>query len=280
MKAYRLHVVAGILVLVDQITKLAVKGFSVFGITHEGMSIGQSIPLIGDFVRLTYVENAGSAFGLEWGSAKIILTLATVLISAGLFWYLARLHDAPMLTRISVMLLLAGALGNLIDRTFYGVAYGQAGFLLGSVVDFIQVDIPDVDVFGVQWTHWPVFNVADSCVSVGIVLLLLTGGKTNTTAKKNEQAVDVGNLPLQQTAFLHVPAAHVIANTGDTAPSDNSSEMHSPEQHRGTSVGAHEMEPSSELGSDSDTSASTTDSDTGGYTGADSDAGGVGGGTD
>ncbi len=176
MQKYRFHLLAGVLVLLDQITKLAVKGFSIFGVTHEGMHLGESIPIVGDIIRLTFVENAGSAFGLEWGSAKIVLTLATVVISAVLFWYLARIGNQPTAVRIAVMLLLAGAVGNLIDRAFYGVFYGEADLFLGSVVDFIQVDIPDIEIFGQYWTHFPVFNVADSCVSIGIVLLLITGG--------------------------------------------------------------------------------------------------------
>lgn len=164
--------IAVALVLLDQCTKLAVKGFSFMGITHQGMYLGQSEPLIGDIVRLTFVENPGSAFGLEWGSAKIVLTLATVIIAAALGWYLYKIRTGSMLLQTAIMLLLAGAVGNLIDRTFYGVAYGQAGLFLGSVVDFVQLDIPDMNIMGTVWTHWPVFNVADSCVTVGIALLL------------------------------------------------------------------------------------------------------------
>lgn len=193
MGNYRYHLVAGLLVVVDQVSKLAVKGFSIFGFTHEGMKLGEVVPVLGNTIRLTYIENAGSAFGLEWGEAKIVLTLATIVIAGGLFWYLRKLTTASMVMQIAVMLLLAGAVGNLIDRVFYGVAYNQAGLFLGSVVDFIQVDIPDIDVFGLFWTHWPVFNVADSCVSVGIVLLLLTGGKHNNTSPADVTAAPIQN---------------------------------------------------------------------------------------
>jgi signal peptidase II len=193
MSKYRLHLIAGALVLLDQVTKLAVKGFSLFGITHEGMYLGQSTPLLGDVVRLTYVENAGSAFGLEWGSAKVFLTIATLLITGGLFWYLTRIATSSIWLRIAVMLLLAGAAGNVIDRTFYGLFFNEAGLFLGSVVDFVQVDIPDVTIFGQHWTHWPVFNVADSCVSVGIVLMLFVGGKpAKPTTTESDAAPDSG----------------------------------------------------------------------------------------
>ncbi|MCO6465432.1 MAG: signal peptidase II [Bradyrhizobiaceae bacterium] len=191
MKAYRFHLIAGLLVVLDQCTKLAARGFSLFGITHEGLSPGEVIPVLGNVVRFTLVENAGSAFGLDWGEGKIILSVATMLIAGGLFWYLRSIESTTGWLRIAVMLLLAGAVGNVIDRTFYGVAYGYAPLFLGSVVDFIQVDIPDMDVFGQYWTHFPVFNVADSCVTIGIVLMLLTGGKTSATpSPESAQSLD------------------------------------------------------------------------------------------
>lgn len=190
MSNYRYHLVAGLLVLVDQITKLAVKGFSVFGFIHEGMKPGEVIPVLGDVLRFTFVENAGSAFGLDWGEGKIILTLATIVISSALFWYLRTLHGAGWPIQVAVMLLLAGAVGNLIDRSFYDVAFYNGALFMGSVVDFIQVDIPDMNVFGQYWTHFPVFNIADSCVSVGIVMMLLVGHrKSEPVAASHEEMV-------------------------------------------------------------------------------------------
>jgi signal peptidase II len=70
------------------------------------------------------------------------------------------------------MLILAGAFGNFIDRMFYGVIYGNSPLFYGLVVDFIQVDIPDITFNSITYTHWPVFNIADSCVSIGMVFLL------------------------------------------------------------------------------------------------------------
>ena len=61
--------------------------------------------------------------------------------------------------------------------TLYGVLYGEGALFYGLVVDFIQVDIPDVNWFGQVYTHWPVFNVADSCVSCGMVLLFILNKK-------------------------------------------------------------------------------------------------------
>ncbi len=165
------------LVLLDQATKLLVKGFSIFGMSHTGMELGESRSLLGNAVRLTFVENPGMAFGISWGDGKLFLTLISIGIAGFLVAYLVKISSAHILPRVAVSLILAGAIGNLIDRVFYGVAYGESELFHGKVVDFIQVDIPDITVFGELYTHFPVFNIADSCVTVGVILLLLTAGK-------------------------------------------------------------------------------------------------------
>jgi signal peptidase II len=170
---WRPFVISGLLVVIDQITKVLVKGFSLFGYDHQGMVLGESRPLIGDTVRLTFVENPGMAFGVSWGEAKIVLTLLTVGIVALIVRMIMTTPKESSVIRNALTLVLAGAVGNLIDRMFYGVFYGTDPFFYGKVVDFLQVDIPDVTLFGELYTHWPVFNVADSCVSVGVVVLLI-----------------------------------------------------------------------------------------------------------
>ena len=74
----------------------------------------------------------------------------------------------------------------MIDRLLYGVLFDEGALFYGKVVDFIQVDIPDVTWFGDIHTHFPVFNIADSCVTVGVILLLFTGNKLPSTS--NERA--------------------------------------------------------------------------------------------
>jgi signal peptidase II len=165
--------IAFTLVVLDQFTKVYTKGFNLFGYVHEGMYLGESFKLIGNFVRITFVENPGMAFGIEFGAGKIFLSLFSVFASIALVLLLRKIEDSPISIRIAFTLILAGAVGNLIDRVFYGVIYGESALFYGKVVDFIQVDIPDIDFGGLYYTHWPVFNVADSCVSVGIVTLLI-----------------------------------------------------------------------------------------------------------
>lgn len=206
---------AAFLILLDQLTKILVKGFTLFGYHHEGMYLGESHPLIGDVVRLTFVENPGMAFGIQFGFAKIFLTLFSLIAGSALLWYLSKIKRFSLLIQIGITLLIAGALGNFIDRCFYGVFYGEQALFYGYVVDFIQVDIPDVNWFGATYTHWPVFNIADSCVSVGMVLLLIRNKYLPTLADiKNAENPSI-NSPEQTQSE---------ASQTDTTLSDNVSD--------------------------------------------------------
>ncbi|MCC6845301.1 MAG: signal peptidase II [Bacteroidetes bacterium] len=189
-----------LLILFDQVAKLTVKGFSLFGLEHTGMFPGQTIPVIGDVIRFTFVENPGMAFGITFGSGKIFLTSFSLIAACGLAWYLHKLSGFSAAVRIGIMLILSGALGNFIDRAFYGVLYGESPLFFGAVVDFIQIDIPDVVVFGQTWSHWPVFNIADSCVTCGMILLFVFNaripsyaqltGKTDTAAESDTETTE------------------------------------------------------------------------------------------
>jgi signal peptidase II len=139
--------VLGLLVL-DQVSKALVRGH---------MALHQSILLLGDdFLRLTYVLNPGIAFGMRSIGVKPLLIfgwVATIILT----WYLYSLVRRGDPLRWPVSLFLAGAMGNSIDR-----------LLFGQVTDFADVDFPDFIM-----ERWPIFNVADSCVTIGIALLLL-----------------------------------------------------------------------------------------------------------
>jgi signal peptidase II len=164
---------AFLLIVIDQVTKLAVKGFHMFGIDHKGLAFGDTIRLIGDFLQVTYVENEGMAFGISFGAWKLLLSLFSIIAGAALGYYLYKLNKYSAWVRLGVALILAGAVGNLVDRVFYGVLFGDAPLFYGRVVDFLLVDIPDINFLGLHYTHWPVFNVADSCVTLGVIVLLL-----------------------------------------------------------------------------------------------------------
>jgi len=120
------------------------------------MKMGESISVLGNFFRLTYVLNPGGAFGTKLGS-NIFYTILSVLaiIIAGYFFFKSKREDKIVLLTLS--LVVGGALGNLIDR-----------FRLGEVIDFLDFDF--FDFSGLD--RWPVFNIADSAVTIGMFLIL------------------------------------------------------------------------------------------------------------
>jgi signal peptidase II len=140
----------------------------------EGMSYGQSKNIIGDFFKLTFVENPGIAFGIDVNeTSKLLLSIFTLFASIGILYYLWKSRDQKLIVRIALAFILGGAIGNLIDRTFYGVFYGYEKIFYGHVVDFFNVDFFDFTIFGRTYERWPIFNIADASVTVGVVLLLI-----------------------------------------------------------------------------------------------------------
>ncbi|MBE0645041.1 MAG: signal peptidase II [Bacteroidetes bacterium] len=160
----------------DQLTKLIVKGITIpaLGIAIEGMRYGESIPVIGDWLKITYIENPNMAFGLNVGG-KLFLVLFSLVASIGIVYYLYRHRNGKFLLRLSLAMILAGALGNLIDRTFYGLISDTAPLFYGNVVDFLDLDLFTIQLGGSAFKFWPIFNIADAAVSVGVVMLLITG---------------------------------------------------------------------------------------------------------
>jgi len=136
--------VSAILVLADQISKTIVR---------NTMSLYESIPVIPEFFHLTYVTNDGMAFGINFPFGIYVFSAISIIFTGFLFWYLWSIKDDEIVVRTGVALILAGAIGNLIDRIF-----------LGEVVDFLDFMIGDF--------HWYVFNLADSCVTVGLGFVL------------------------------------------------------------------------------------------------------------
>lgn len=160
--------------VLDQITKLAVRGVDLpsLGLTFQGMSYGESIPLIGRWLNLTFIENPNMAFGLDIGGKPLLATFA-IIASIGMLVYLYRQRTAPLMLRLALALVLAGALGNLVDRVFYGVLFGYGPLFQGNVVDFVDFDLFTITLGSSAFKFWPIFNVADAAVSIGVVLLLL-----------------------------------------------------------------------------------------------------------
>ena len=183
-----------LIVVVDQITKLVVK---------TQMEIGESIPVVGRLFRFTFTENPGMAFGLTVGS-KLFLTVFSVVATVLIYLYLRHVRWGPFGYRLALALVLGGALGNVIDRVFYGAIWGECSppsppgssrLLYGCVVDFVHLDVgvlrfPEF-VPGVGGSGYPLFpigNIADLAIIAGVVLILLTQGAFHAVVQEREAA--------------------------------------------------------------------------------------------
>ncbi|MDQ3020089.1 MAG: signal peptidase II [Bacteroidota bacterium] len=169
----RILIVTFFIVIVDQISKIYVKGISIpsLGIEIPGMPYQSSINVYGNFFKITFIENPGMAFGLQIGG-KLFLSLFTILATILLIFFLYKNRKEGFLLRLALALILGGAMGNLIDRVFYGKIYGYAPYFYGRVVDFLHFDFPNFSIFGKKIYSWPIFNVADIAVTIGFLLIL------------------------------------------------------------------------------------------------------------
>ena len=140
----RILFVSVLLVFADQISKILIR---------INMSLYESIPVITNFFNLTYITNDGMAFGINFPFGIYIFSTISLIFTIFLFWYLWTIKDSGIVIRTGVALIIAGAIGNLIDRIF-----------LGSVVDFLDFMIGNY--------HWYVFNFADSYVTIGMGFIL------------------------------------------------------------------------------------------------------------
>jgi signal peptidase II len=136
------------ILVVDQLTKM---------IVDRTISLHESIPIIDGLFNLTYVRNTGAAFGIFAGSHEAFrlpfLILVSVLALGFVVVMLKRLRDEETGLITALSLIIGGAIGNLVDRVLYG-----------EVIDFLDF----------YWSnyHWPAFNVADSCITVGVLITL------------------------------------------------------------------------------------------------------------
>ncbi|HUX60617.1 MAG TPA: signal peptidase II [Ignavibacteriaceae bacterium] len=180
-------------ILVDQISKMIIKGFTIpfLKIFHGGMYQGESISVIGNFFRITFIENPGMAFGFDPGfNMKLWLSLFSLVASIGLAIYLYFIRDKNFTLKLSIALILGGAIGNLIDRMFYGIFYGYAPLFYGKVVDFLDFDFFKFSLFGKVFDRWPIFNFADAAVTIGVLILIVF-----YRASESESKVSQTNVP-------------------------------------------------------------------------------------
>lgn len=182
-----------LLLVIDQIIKITVK---------LNMTIGENFPVIGDWFKIYFIENNGMAFGLQFGGwfGKMFLTLFRVVLIGYIIYYINKLikkEGTPTGVLVGAALILVGAMGNVVDSLFYGLIFSESTFtslahlfppeggysnlLFGKVVDMFYFPIIDT-----TWPTWipfvggeelvffrPIFNFADSCITIGVFYLLL-----------------------------------------------------------------------------------------------------------
>ncbi|HUN65859.1 MAG TPA: signal peptidase II [Bacteroidota bacterium] len=170
------------IVLADQLTKLWIKGIQIpaIGLRFAGVPIGSSRPIFGNILRLTYIENPGMAFGIDIGG-KIFFSLFSILASLGILFYMYKARHENLAFRISLAMILGGAIGNLIDRVFYGLLFHEGPLFYGRVVDFIDADFFTLNFFGYHLSRFPVFNLADASVTCGVILMIFSHRRTAET---------------------------------------------------------------------------------------------------
>lgn len=157
----------GIVVLavaLDQALKIYIKTNYALGESHE----------ITSWFWLSFVENEGMAFGIKWFS-KLLLTLFRIAAVCVLGWYMHRLiyiNKARTSYLALIALVTAGALGNILDCVFYGKIFGYAGWFYGKVVDMLYFPLI-TNAAGECIFFRPVFNLADSCITVAVIVLFL-----------------------------------------------------------------------------------------------------------
>jgi len=191
-KGKQVTLIVIILLLLDQAVKIWIK-------TH--MTIGESIPVIGSWFQIYFIENNGMAFGMQLGGAlgKFLLSSLRIVLVGFIIYYINKLiilgASRSLLTGMA--LILVGAIGNIVDSLFYGILFSESTFtevatflpdgggyahlLFGKVVDMLY--FPLVDTTLPDWVpFWggenfiffrPIFNIADSCITVGVIYLLL-----------------------------------------------------------------------------------------------------------
>ncbi len=192
MSNSRVWLLIGLFLLVDQVVKIWIK---------TTMALDESITVFPDWFFIRFIENPGAAFGFQLGGSygKLALSLFRLAAIGVLIWYLTKLvkKHAPTGVVVGFALILAGAVGNIIDSAFYGLIFsestpwqvatlfpeggGYAGFLHGQVVDMLYFPI-----FSGVYPSWfpvvggdpftffsPIFNIADSYITCGVIYMLI-----------------------------------------------------------------------------------------------------------
>ncbi|MCD6658574.1 MAG: lipoprotein signal peptidase [Lentimicrobium sp.] len=212
--------IVSLILIADQVSKFWIK---------TNMSLGQEFKVLGDWFIIHFTENPGMAFGLEFAGeyGKLALSIFRIIAIIGIFYYLwlitrKKVHTGLL---VSLSLILAGAMGNMIDSAFYGMLFsssnyfevarflpdegGYATFLHGKVVDMLY--FPIIQGYYPSWVPWlggndfvffrPVFNLADSSITTGVLLMIIFQKKFfHHEELKSEETKDVSEKITEEAA--------------------------------------------------------------------------------
>ena len=195
-----------LILIADQVFKIWIK---------TTMTLGQEIPVLGNWFILHFTENEGMAFGLSFGgeAGKLMLSIFRIIAAGAIGYYIWYLHRQGANSGLMVCfaLILAGALGNIIDSAFYGLIFSESSyhnpavafpeeggygtFLHGKVVDMLYFPVIDavipnwVPIFGGQNFQFfrPVFNLADASITTGVLSLIIFQRKFFTQKEQKEE---------------------------------------------------------------------------------------------
>jgi signal peptidase II len=242
MKVYKYFLIALVIILFDQASKLLV---------YKYMYLHEEVNVIGEWFRLHYLLNPGMAFGIRWQSefGKLALTIFRIGAMFGIGFYLFRMaskqaHNGFL---ICMAMILGGAIGNVIDSTFYGVFLNNAPiesptqWFHGQVIDMLYFPL-----FHFYWPEWmplkggeyfeffsPVFNIADSSIFLGVAMILIYQRRffkereegfevvsQNATAEKMEISIsENGNTHTEQQIIIE--ESHSVEKRENEKPSDS-----------------------------------------------------------
>jgi signal peptidase II len=195
-----------VIILLDQITKIVVL---------NTMERGESIRILGDWLRFTFTENPGMAFGIEYGPPAVI-TLFSIAATGLIVLYLKKVGHFYTPYRISLAFVLGGAIGNIIDRVFYGMILYDSPIFMGRVVDFIHINVwrgyvaESVPFLGGKYLAlFPIWNVADMAIVGGVVGILLFQRRFHETVAALEVAPKEGQ-DMSTIEGIAEPIAHGI----------------------------------------------------------------------
>lgn len=207
MNSRKYFIIALLIIILDQASKQLV---------HHYMYIHQEVNVIGEWFKLHYLLNPGMAFGIRWESefGKMALTFFRIGAMFGIGWYMINMNrkGAHSGFLVCMALILGGAVGNVIDSTFYGVMMNNAPmesftpWFHGQVIDMLY--FPIYDFYWPEWVPFlggeyflffsPVFNIADSSIFIGVVTILISQKKF---FKEHEEESSSATPSIAETSF-------------------------------------------------------------------------------